>query len=114
MFNENGAQETGGIGIRVMRLDGDRTPHPLFPKPAGELHDQLSRVSHAGPLVPILNACGAFLRCPRFESRPIMVTVTHRSSNIQEPVVKRCRRTEAAHRPQHPGGQEAPVPHRPQ
>jgi serine/threonine-protein kinase len=42
VFNENGAQESGGVGIWVMRLDGDRTPHHFFPAPAGESDGQLS------------------------------------------------------------------------
>ena len=42
LFNENGAQEAGGVGIWVMRLDGDRTPRHLFPAPAGESDGQLS------------------------------------------------------------------------
>jgi len=39
-FNENSAQAVGGVAIWVMRLDGDRTPHPLFQ--AGESDGQLS------------------------------------------------------------------------
>ena len=44
VFNESGAQESGvgGIGMWVMRLDGDRTPRRLFPAPAGESNGQLS------------------------------------------------------------------------
>jgi Tol biopolymer transport system component len=42
VFDESGAQEAGGSGIRVMRLDGDRTPRPLFPRPAAELNGQVS------------------------------------------------------------------------
>ena len=42
VFNETGAQEAGGSGLYVMRLDGDRTPRHLFPQPAGELNGQLS------------------------------------------------------------------------
>jgi Tol biopolymer transport system component len=42
VFQENGAGETGGTGIWVMRLDGDRTPHHFFPAPAGESDGQLS------------------------------------------------------------------------
>jgi eukaryotic-like serine/threonine-protein kinase len=42
MFNENSAQETGGVGIWLMQLDGDRTPHHLFPAPAGESDGQFS------------------------------------------------------------------------
>jgi len=42
VFDQAGAQETGGVGIWVMRLDGDRTPRPLFPKPAGEGNGQIS------------------------------------------------------------------------
>ena len=42
VFNEAGAQEPGGTGIWVMRLDGDRTPHHLFPVSAGESDGVLS------------------------------------------------------------------------
>ena len=42
MFSETGAQESGGVGIWVMRLDGDRTPQHLFPSPAGESDGQMS------------------------------------------------------------------------
>lgn len=42
MFSEAGAHESGGVGIWVMRLDGDRTPQHLFPAPAGESDGQLS------------------------------------------------------------------------
>jgi eukaryotic-like serine/threonine-protein kinase len=41
-FNENGAQEPGGVGIWVMRLDGDRKPQRLFAAPAGEVDGQFS------------------------------------------------------------------------
>ena len=42
LFNETSAQEAGGVGIWVMRLDGDRTPRHLFPQPAGEQNGQFS------------------------------------------------------------------------
>ncbi len=42
MFNENSAQETDGVGIWLMPLGGDRTPHHLFPAPAGESDGQFS------------------------------------------------------------------------
>jgi serine/threonine-protein kinase len=42
VFNEGGPKQPGGTGIWVMRLDGDRTPQPLFPEPAGESDGQLS------------------------------------------------------------------------
>ena len=42
VFNENGGQESGGVGIWMMRLDGDRTPQRLFPAAAGESDGQLS------------------------------------------------------------------------
>jgi Tol biopolymer transport system component len=42
LFNENGAQETGGVGAWVMRLDGDRTPRRLFASPNGEGDGQFS------------------------------------------------------------------------
>jgi len=42
VFNENGGQESGGVGIWMMRLDADRTPQRLFPAPAGESDGQLS------------------------------------------------------------------------
>ncbi len=42
VFNESGAEERGGTGIWVMRLDGDRAPRHLFHEPAGELDAQLS------------------------------------------------------------------------
>ncbi len=42
VFNESGVQTPGGVGIWRMRLDGDRTPQPLFPAPAGESVGQLS------------------------------------------------------------------------
>ena len=42
MFNENSAQEVDGVGIWVMRLDGDRTPRHLFGAPAGEADGQIS------------------------------------------------------------------------
>ena len=42
LFNESGAQEPGGVGIWVMRLDGERTPSHLFPEPDGESDGQLS------------------------------------------------------------------------
>jgi Tol biopolymer transport system component len=43
LFNENGPQEHGGgVGIWVMRLDGDRTPRRLFAAPAGESDGQFS------------------------------------------------------------------------
>ena len=42
VFNESGVQTPGGVGIWLMRLDGDRTPQPLFPAPAGESVGQLS------------------------------------------------------------------------
>jgi Tol biopolymer transport system component len=42
VFNENGGQESGGVGIWVMRLDGDRSARRLFPVPAGESDGQLS------------------------------------------------------------------------
>jgi serine/threonine-protein kinase len=41
-FTETGAQEPGGVGIWVMRLDGDRKPQRLFATPAGESNGQLS------------------------------------------------------------------------
>jgi serine/threonine-protein kinase len=42
LFNETGAEEPGGTGIWVMRIDGERTPRRLFPAPAGESDGQLS------------------------------------------------------------------------
>jgi hypothetical protein len=42
LFNENGKLESGGVGIWVMRLDGDRTPHHVFPTQAGESDGQVS------------------------------------------------------------------------
>jgi serine/threonine-protein kinase len=42
LFNENGAQEANGVGIWVMRLDGERTPARLFPEPSGESDGQIS------------------------------------------------------------------------
>jgi len=42
LFNESSGQEVGGVGIWVMRLDGDRTPRHLFSTPAGESDGQLS------------------------------------------------------------------------
>ncbi len=43
VFNESGVQTPGGVGIWRIRLDGDRTPQPLFPAPAGESVGQLSQ-----------------------------------------------------------------------
>jgi serine/threonine-protein kinase len=42
LFTEGGPQTTGGTGIWVMRLDGDRTPRPMFATPAGESDGQIS------------------------------------------------------------------------
>ena len=42
VFNESGAQEVGGSGLWVMRLDGDPSPRHLFPQPAGEQNGQVS------------------------------------------------------------------------
>ncbi|HQZ16747.1 MAG TPA: protein kinase [Vicinamibacteria bacterium] len=42
IFNESGAQEVGGNGIWLMRLDGDRAPHHLSAQPGGELNGQIS------------------------------------------------------------------------
>jgi dipeptidyl aminopeptidase/acylaminoacyl peptidase len=42
LFNENGAQDPGGVSIWLMRLDGDRTPRRLFQPPAGEQDGQFS------------------------------------------------------------------------
>jgi Tol biopolymer transport system component len=42
VFNENSAQEPGGVGIWLMKLDGDRTSQHLFPAPAGESDGQFS------------------------------------------------------------------------
>jgi serine/threonine-protein kinase len=41
-FTETGAQEPGGVGIWVMRLNGDRTSQRLFESSAGESDGQLS------------------------------------------------------------------------
>jgi serine/threonine-protein kinase len=46
IFNESGAQEVGGNGIWLMRLDGDRTPHHLSAQPGGELNGQISPDGH--------------------------------------------------------------------
>jgi serine/threonine-protein kinase len=42
LFNENSARETGGVGIWLMRLDGDRRPRHLFETSAGESDGQVS------------------------------------------------------------------------
>jgi Tol biopolymer transport system component len=42
LFNENSGQESGGVGIWLMQLEGDRTAHHLFPAPAGESDGQFS------------------------------------------------------------------------
>jgi serine/threonine-protein kinase len=42
VFSENSAQESSGVGIWMMRLDGDRTPRHLFQSPAGESDGQIS------------------------------------------------------------------------
>jgi serine/threonine-protein kinase len=42
LFAENSAQEVGGVGAWVLRLDGDRTPKRLFPSPNGEFGAQFS------------------------------------------------------------------------
>jgi serine/threonine-protein kinase len=42
LFNENSAQESGGVGIWLMPLDGDRTPRHLFSAPGGEADGQFS------------------------------------------------------------------------
>jgi Tol biopolymer transport system component len=42
MYNENSAQTAGGVGIWLVALDGDRTPHQLFPTSAGESDGQFS------------------------------------------------------------------------
>jgi serine/threonine-protein kinase len=41
-FTASGTQGVEGVGIWVMQLDGDRTPRPLFPEPAGESDGQFS------------------------------------------------------------------------
>ena len=41
MYNENSTQ-AGGVGIWLIALDGDRTPHQLFPTSAGESDGQFS------------------------------------------------------------------------
>ena len=41
LYNENGAQ-SGGVGIWLIALDGDRTPRQLFPASAGESDGQFS------------------------------------------------------------------------
>jgi len=42
VFNENSAQEPGGVNIWLMQLDGDRTPRHFFTAPAGESDGQFS------------------------------------------------------------------------
>jgi eukaryotic-like serine/threonine-protein kinase len=42
LYNENGAQESGGVGVWVIRLDGDRTPGRVFTSPNGENDAQFS------------------------------------------------------------------------
>jgi len=42
VFNEGSAQESGGVGIWLMQLDGDRTPRHFFTVPAGESDGQFS------------------------------------------------------------------------
>jgi len=42
VFNEAGPEQPGGTGIWMIRLDGDRTPRPLFAAPAGESDGQIS------------------------------------------------------------------------
>ena len=42
LFNENGAQAPGGVGIWVIRLAGDRTPRQVFTAPDGESDAQFS------------------------------------------------------------------------
>jgi Tol biopolymer transport system component len=42
MFNEGGSVGVRGLGIWVMRLDGDRAARPLFDPPAGEGDGQIS------------------------------------------------------------------------
>jgi serine/threonine-protein kinase len=41
-YTETGTEGLGGVGIWVMRLDGDHTPHRLFAASAGESNGQLS------------------------------------------------------------------------
>ena len=42
LYSENSAQEAGGTGVWVIRLDGDRTPRRVFTSPNGELDAQFS------------------------------------------------------------------------
>ncbi|MEO5799794.1 MAG: hypothetical protein ABIS00_10190, partial [Gemmatimonadales bacterium] len=42
LFDQNGADEPDGAGIWVLALDGDHTPHRLFPLPAAGHNGQLS------------------------------------------------------------------------
>ena len=42
VFNENGAQEPGGVNIWLMQLDGERTARHFFTMPAGESDGQFS------------------------------------------------------------------------
>ncbi|MFN7988547.1 MAG: protein kinase [Thermoanaerobaculia bacterium] len=42
LFDQNGPAEPGGVGAWVLPLDGDRTPHRLFPLPATGRDAQIS------------------------------------------------------------------------
>jgi serine/threonine-protein kinase len=42
VFNENGSQEAGGVGIWTLALEGDHTPRHFFQAPAGESDGQIS------------------------------------------------------------------------
>ena len=42
LYSENSAQEVGGTGVWLIRLDGDRTPRRVFTAPSGEVNAQFS------------------------------------------------------------------------